>query len=97
MRVLDYRAGVFTDVTRRHRALVRKDRDRWKRFYLRAVRRNSPGLGWIADEYALGNRRRAHRLLRRELRAGHLIADPGWRGGARHVRELKRLLRQAGY
>jgi hypothetical protein len=100
IRVFDYRAGVFEDVTSSHRAVVRKDAKRWWRLYRR--RRNGDGsLGvlaaWTADQYALGRRKQANRFLRAELRAGRLRAPDGSVSGAAYIRKLKRMLERGGY
>jgi hypothetical protein len=101
LRVFSYRQGVFEDVTRRHRRLVREDAGRWRRVYLR--RRDGPyALGvlaaWTADLYLLGRKRQAHRYLAVERRAGRLESVfPGAKGGGAFVRELKRKLRAWGY
>jgi hypothetical protein len=100
VRVFDYRAGVFEDVTRRHRAVVRRDAKRWWRLYRRR-RDGDSSLGvlaaWTADQYALGRRRQANRFLRSELRAGRLRAPDGYVSGAAYIRELKRTLERRGY
>jgi hypothetical protein len=101
LRVFSYRQGVFKDVTRRHRRLVRADARRWKRLYLQ--RRDGPyalGVlaGWTADQYLLGRKRAAHRYLEAERRAGRLeSAFPGGQGGRTFVRRLKARLRAWGY
>ena len=101
VRVLSYRAGKFTAVTKRFPKLVRKDRDRYKRVYRKGIRRHMPSLGalagWTADDYLLGHRRQADRRLTRELHAGHLYNDTGYVHGRKFIRVLKHDLRAAGY
>src|SRR4051812_22051477 len=66
-----FRHGRFVDVTRRYRARVRRDARRHWRAYVR-VRHRRDGeqrgqiAAWAADEYLLGRRAHARRVLRRE-------------------------------
>ena len=103
VQVWRYEDGRFTDVTREFPALVREDSDRQWRVY-RTYRRleppgNDPALGalaaWAGDEYLLGHGRRVQRELRRALRSG--LLDGFFGSGKRTVRNLNRLLAQAGY
>ena len=56
---------------------------------------------WAADQYQLGRRRHALRILRRERRRGHLRQIDWYTGrnlgGRRYVRKLDRTLRRHGY
>jgi hypothetical protein len=101
VRVFSYRAGAFTDVTKTYPALVRKDRNLYRRLYRKGIRHHVASLGWLAgwtaDEYVLGHRKSADRRLTRELHAGHLFNDQGYVHGRKFIRVLKRDLRRGGY
>jgi hypothetical protein len=100
IRILSYRAGVFDDVTRANRPLIRKDAKRLKREYRRR-RGDGYSLGvlaaWTADQYLLGNRRTANRYLRAENRAGMLRGDAISKSGSAYIRRLKKRLARWGY
>ena len=95
LRIWRYRAGRFDDVTRSFKPRVRADARRWWRLYRRALRRHGEQLGvlaaWTADQYRLGRRAAALRVLRRERRRGHVPS------GRRYVERLDRRLRKLGY
>jgi hypothetical protein len=101
VRVMRFKAGTFSIVTREFPALVRKDRDYYRRAYFKGIRRHTPSLGalagWTADEYLLGHVKKADRRLTHELHAKHLYNDPGYPHGRRFIRVLKRDLRAGGY
>jgi hypothetical protein len=55
--------------------------------------------GYVADKYLLGQRRAAHRVLRRAARRGDLVTPLqfGPKTARGYIKKLKRFLRQAGY
>ena len=100
------RDGRLVDATRRYRKQVRADARRWWSGYTRyRATRGGPKLAmlgaWAADQYRLGRRRHALRVLRRERRRGHLRQVDHLTGrdvgGKRYVRKLDRTLRRHGY
>ena len=105
LQIFHYAGGRLADDTRSFRRLLRRDARRALRLYRRYRDDedvNSRGFlaGWVADEYNLGRRRAANRLLRRELRRGNLEdRNPFSVGpaGRRYVKQLKRFLRKLGY
>jgi hypothetical protein len=94
-----YRAGRFTNVTRRFPKLVANDATRQWRSYLNS-RKYHETLGfvaaWAADEYSLGHRRMVERTLTRLIARGDLEASPP-QDPRSFVRALKRFLRSTGY
>ena len=101
------RGGRLADATRRFRPQLRADARRWWGVYarFRGDPAGRPVLGvlgaWAADQYRLGHRARARRILRREHRRGHL-RHVDWftrdnLGGRRFIRKLDRTLRRRGY
>ena len=105
IRILHFRHGHFVEVTDRFRARVRRDAHRYWRSY-RKLRHQTDGTqfgaisAWAADEYRLGRRRHARRVLRREARRGHLDgydSNGDDTSGRRFVRRLDRFLRRRGY
>ena len=105
VQVYRWRNGKLVDVTRRFPKLVRRDARRAYRAYVRerdGKDANVRGVlaGWAADKYNLGQRRAAHRGLRRALRRGDLDRDlpfdtPPF--GRKYIRQLKRFLKKYGY
>jgi hypothetical protein len=92
--------GRLADVTGEYRSRVRKDvKLLWKRYLRRRDRADGIQRGaiaaWAADEYRLGRRAQAVRVLRREVRAGRLRGDDG--SPAAFVKGLQRFLKKAGY
>jgi hypothetical protein len=102
VRLLAFRGGAWSDVTRAHPDTLTADAARWMKEYKKR-RRGSRALGmlaaWVADEYRLGGARRAaaDRFLAAERRAGRLRADQGWPHGNAYISALKRRLRAWGY
>ncbi|HET6508536.1 MAG TPA: hypothetical protein VFG42_17220 [Baekduia sp.] len=102
VRLLAFKAGTFSDVTRAHPATLRADAARWLKEYKKR-RGGTRALGllaaWVADEYRLGasGHAAADRFLTAELRAGRLRADQGWPHGKAYISALKRRLRAWGY
>ncbi len=105
LRIWHFRHGRFFDVTNRYPGRIRHDARRfWRSFWRHRHRRDGEQRGaiaaWAADEYRLGRRRHALRVLRREARHGHLEGYT-WTGrrthGRRFVRRLDRFLRKRGY
>jgi hypothetical protein len=100
IKLLSYRQGKFTDVTRANKPLIRRDAKALKREY-RKRRGNGLSLGvlaaWTADQYLLGRKRAAVRYLRAENRAGKLRSLAYWKSGSAYIRLLKRRLHRWGY
>lgn len=96
-----YRAGKFTNVTRRFPKLVARDSTRQWRSYL-GNRKDGETRGflaaWAADEYSLGRGRKVQRtltstrLIPRGDVAGYAPSDP-----RSFIRVLKHFLRSTGY
>jgi hypothetical protein len=105
LQVWRLRGGRLANVTRSFRARLRADARRWWLAHARFRRLDRPALGmlgaWSADQYSLGRRRLARRVLRRERRLGHLRSVDWYTGkdlgGRRYVRKLDRALRRHGY
>ena len=97
--VLRYDHGRFVDVTRSFPRLLQPEARQFWRAYkdLRKNRDDSArgmAAAWAADQYRLGKRAHALRMLRKEVRHGYL-AHPG--GGAKFIRTLDRFLLRRGY
>jgi hypothetical protein len=104
VRVLRFRAGRLTDVSRRFPRLLRADARGALRLYRRhrGGRINVRGMlaAYAADRYRLGGRRAARRTLFRALRRGDLgpafAFDSGPFGRA-YIERVDRFLRRLGY
>lgn len=100
VRLLELRAGTWRDVTRAHPESLRADAARWLKAY-RERRLGLRSLGvlaaYVADEYRLGHRAAADRLLAHELRAGRLRGDRYWPRRKAYITTLQRRLRVWGY
>jgi hypothetical protein len=95
IRILHWRDGRLVDATNRFRRLVRRDARRWLRIYRHAdIEPQGALAAWAADQYRLGHRRYARRLVRRAVTTGKLRT---MRGAARFPRKLDRTLRRFGY
>ena len=97
-----FAAGRFEDVTRSHRALLRRDARRWFRAWRRArgdrdLEPLGPLSAWAADKARLGEWRAVRRELRRALRRAWLVAYRPWPQGRAYVRRLERFLRRRGH
>jgi hypothetical protein len=99
--VLAWKAGHLTDITRRHKPLIRANARYYKRQYRKALRKDWETLGliaaWTADQYQLHRRRAALRFLRHEADAGHLNNGPYYKSGRAYIRQLDKTLRRWGY
>jgi hypothetical protein len=97
VKILHWTSGGFTDVTRDFPALVRKDAAYWFKHYRKDIRRkapfDSPGKGaftaYIADEYLLGDGKRARAEIKTARRHGWVTA--------KDVKLLNKQLAAAGY
>ena len=104
IRIWHFRHGRFIDVTKQYPGRIRRDGHRhWRAYRRLRHRRDGEQRGvvaaWAGDRYLLGKRRQARRVLRREVRRGHLDGY-NWDGrtsGRRFVRRLDRFLRKRGY
>lgn len=95
LKILRWRDGRLVNVTRRFPALIRRDAKRWMRTYRRArIEPQGALAAWAADQYSLGRRAKALRVVRREIRSGKLRTMPG---SSRFARKLDRKLRRWGY
>jgi len=99
VRIWSYRAGRFTDVTRRFPARIRRDaRRQWHWAFTADNRMGNAGLlaAWVADQCLLGHEHSAFRQLE-TLRREHRIAL-GWdRTATKFIRHLRKFLRRTGY
>jgi hypothetical protein len=95
IRILRWRDGHLVDMTGTFKRLVRKDARRWMRIYRHADFEAQGALApWAADQYRLGHRRYARRVVRRAVTTGKLRTMPG---AHRFPRRLDRTLRRFGY
>jgi hypothetical protein len=95
IRILHWRDHRFADATGRFRKLVRKDARRWMRIYRHADFEPQGALApWAADQYRLGHRRYARRVVRRAVTTGKLHT---MLGAQSFPRRLDRTLRRWGY
>jgi hypothetical protein len=100
VRLLTFRHGAWTDVTRSHPEALRADAARWLKAYKkRRDGRRALGLlaAYIADEHRLGEHAKANAFLRSELRAHRLRSDRPWPGGEAYISLLNKRLRAWGY
>ena len=95
LQVFRWRGDHLVDVTVRFRRALRKDARRWMRIYRHAEYEPQGALAaWAADQYRLGHRRDARRVVRRAVRTGRLREMPG---ASRFPTKLDRKLRRWGY
>ena len=99
-----FRAGVFSDVTRRFLVAIRTDaRRQWRSVSSRGadgVRRRAVLAAWTADECLLGRCTQAFAKVAALRRAGKLavrLACPCDPSARRYVTHLRRFLRRTGY
>lgn len=96
---LRYDDGSFRDVTGSFPRLIRRDARQFWRGYIKFRRQpddSARGLiaAWAADQYRLGKRAYARKVLRREVRRGFL-SKPN--AGRRFIAALDRFLKRYGY
>ncbi|MGB2953991.1 MAG: hypothetical protein WBB74_11475 [Gaiellaceae bacterium] len=104
VQVLSYKAGLFTNVTRRFPPLVRKDAAANWRFYLENRRRHFDTSGvlpaYLADEELLGHGAVGWKRVRTAV-AGPAFTrdaqDARWKNRSRYLSALRRFLVRAGY
>jgi hypothetical protein len=92
--------GSFVDVTSSFPALIRRDaKFYWRGYKTLRVNRDGTARGqiapWAADQYRLGRRAAALKVLRREARGGFLGSTPA--RGLKFVKTLDKFLRGRGY
>ncbi|MGI8512801.1 MAG: hypothetical protein ACR2NH_09265 [Solirubrobacteraceae bacterium] len=103
IRILRYKAGKLTSVTRRFPRLIRRDLRRQKRSFRRLRKHLNPRgalAAVVADQYLLKHRKAARRSLRGALRRGELGKTGDFHTGAfgrAYIRSLKRFLTRTGY
>ena len=101
--IFDFRGGKLVDVTRSFPTLIAKDARADIRLYKRYRGRRDQDVrgilaAWAADEYLLGRKTTASRLLSRALHRGELSGPGGgFPTAKRYVRRLKKLLAKYGY
>jgi hypothetical protein len=97
--ILRFDHGNFTDVTSAYPRLIRADARGWWRGY-RELRKEHDGsakgqiAAWAADQYRLGKRAYARRILRREARRGY-FGKP--KRARRFIKVLDQFLHRRGY
>jgi hypothetical protein len=98
IKIWSYRAGTFTNVTRKFAKLVANDAAQQWRSYLNSRGYETRGFiaAWAADEYSLGHGRKVDRTLTALIPRGDLAGYPP-RDPRSFVRILKRYLRSTGY
>jgi len=101
LQVFIFRAGKFTDVTRRFPTAIAADARVQLRTYRSGYKTSRGGLGqmaaWVADEYLLGRQSFARSTLRREKRLGHLSRGESSYYTKGFTTKLLRLLNKFGY
>jgi hypothetical protein len=103
LRIWDYSHGALVNVTRRFPDRIGADRKLMWTDYKRSASDPERGLGvlaaWTADEYLLGHRRTALRILRRLDHKGrlHTHFDLGIPTGSHYIRALDHFLLTHGY
>lgn len=103
-RVMQYRAGKLSDVTRHFPALARVDAKRALKIYHSKNRRQldlrGVVAGYVADQYLLGHGSRGWKLVSSARKLGLLNGlgkgDP-WPRGARYAPALRKFLKRNGY
>jgi hypothetical protein len=100
--IWSYRRGALRDVTRRYPGRVRRDAAKPWRGYVKEGRHYARMIlpTWVADEYRLGYRAAADRVLAEAAAQGRLNGnayDVGPRDPWAYISALKALLRRAGY
>jgi hypothetical protein len=99
VKLLQFTAGRFVDVTRQNLGLVRADASRW----WTAFNTNAPGnrLGplaaWVADECVLGQSTSAWATVDQLETKGELTGPAGWPEGTTYVQSLKAFLTTQRY
>ena len=99
IKVLQFTAGRFVDVTRQDLGLVSADASNW----WKAFNTNAPGTGlgqlaaWVADECVLGQSTNAWSTVDQFETNGRLTGPAGWPEGAAYVQTLKTFLATQGY
>jgi len=98
IKIWSYRAGTFTNVTRKFPKLGAQDAAQQWQWYLRNRSYETRGFlaAWAADEYSLGHGRKVDRTLTALIPRGDLAGYPP-RDPRSFVRILKRFLRSTGY
>jgi hypothetical protein len=98
IQILTFAHRHFTDVTRRHPALISRDAALWwKAFRHNIGHGNGLLAAWAADEDLLGHQRQVASTLATQRREHHLGSPTGWPSGAKFVAALQRFLRRHGY
>jgi hypothetical protein len=98
VKVLQFRGGMFIDVTRQHPDLVAHDAARWWTAF-----NSNPGNGlgvlapWVADECSIGQSVNAWKTVDQLQAQGRLSGPSAWLQGAAYVQALKAFLPQHGY
>jgi hypothetical protein len=89
--VLSYAKHQFTNVTRRYPALIAQDAKLWWGYYVKDHDSGRVGLiaAWAADEWNLGQRAHAYRVLSGEIGKSHI--------GLKFVNQLTNFLIHHGY
>jgi hypothetical protein len=101
VRILRYKAGKWTVVTKRFRSQIKRDAATQWRYFRSANKTKTLGeprglaAAWAADQYMLGMRRSALKTLRKEARRGRLFGTPGT--AAAFIKKLDHQLRRWGY
>src|SRR4051812_9272358 len=97
IRVYNWHNGSFRQVTSHFQPAIHADAAAWMHRYRKAPRSHEPeGMlaAWAADEYRLGDRAKALRFIRKEIRSGKLSTMPNRQTFVHH---LDRVLTRWGY
>ena len=96
LQILSFVGLKFTDVTRSHPKLLRKDAAFWIKLFKANLKQGEGPLGaWAADEELLGHNKLVQATLKQQLKAGNLVN--GFINGKKYIAALNKLLRKLGY
>jgi hypothetical protein len=104
VQIFDFKNAAFVDVTRAFPAQIAKEARYDFKFYKRFRKKADLDVRgflapWVADEYLLGKRKTALKVLNDAVRRGYLShpRHTGYATGRAYVRRLKKLLAKYGY
>jgi hypothetical protein len=104
IQIFDFRSGGLVDVTRSYPALIAKDAGAQLKLYRKYRRRHDFDVrgilaAYVADEYLLGKKSSALKVLTGALQRGELNRPrgTGFPSGRNYVRRLKNFLAKNGY
>jgi hypothetical protein len=97
VQIWSFKAGRFTDITRRFPGVIRRDAALWWKLFMHHHDAGQSLIApWAADEDLLGHRALVKKTLARQLALGHLNGGL-ISSGRRYVAALQKFLHQQGY